>query len=72
METNTTHWSDDNGRITCSAHAGNYLTSAIQAKPNAKKHRTPMGTWEYMNIIEVAEFLAEFGVPCETCRYEAK
>jgi hypothetical protein len=72
METNTTHWSDDNGRITCSDHAGNYLQSAITAKPKAKKHRTPMGTWEYMNSLEVAVFTAECGIPCETCRSEAK
>jgi hypothetical protein len=72
METNTTHWSDDNGRITCSAHAGNYLTSAIQAKPKTKKHRTPIGTWEKLDSLEVAMFMAEFGYCCETCRYEAK
>lgn len=69
--TSTRHWFNDNGSICCEEHAGSYLTAAIEARPRAKSHRTPLGTWELMPADEVAEFLqyTEGKPVCETCRY---
>lgn len=53
----TRYWCDDNGAITCETHAGNYLSSGIKARPNAKTHRTPLGTFEMLHDDEVAELL---------------
>jgi hypothetical protein len=51
----------------CNEHAGDYLHSAIQSKPNAKTHRTPMGTWERLTDEDVTYFTGK-GIPCcENC-----
>lgn len=65
---NTPLWTDGGGTILCSPHAGNYLTSAIDARPRARTHRTPLGTWDLMTSEEVAVLRLEFGpLICETC-----
>lgn len=77
----TTHtqqyWSNDQqGTIYCSDHAGSYLYHAIQSKPKARRHRTPLGDWSLMTEAEVIEFLQflndEMGITtdsiCESCR----
>jgi hypothetical protein len=69
---NTTYWADDNGRITCVNHAGNYLSSAIQTKPKSRVHLTPMALYVRLTKTEVADFTAEFGYCCETCPRETK
>lgn len=66
------YWSDDNGAICCETHAGAYLTASIGAKPKAKSHRTPLGTYELMSEDDVTYFITECGEPCETCRYRNK
>lgn len=75
MSTTTVrYWTDDNGAITCEAHAGNYLTCGIAASPKATEHHTPLGTFELLTDDEVVEFQAFLderlggGSPCETCR----
>lgn len=66
----TTLWSNDNGSLVCERHAGNYLTAAIEARPRAHTHRTPLGTWD---VVDMADLTAEFtahGLPaprCEQC-----
>jgi hypothetical protein len=66
-------WTDDNGRMTCVKHAGSYLSSAIAARPKARRHRTPLGTWERLSEADwfatVEEFrAAELPDPaCESC-----
>lgn len=59
--TNERLWVSDNGSVTCDNHAGVYLASEIKAKPKAKSHRTPLGTWDAyaLNLLG--------GLPCETC-----
>lgn len=62
-------WSNDNGEISCAQHGGSYLRSAIAARPRARAHRTPLGTWERLTAGEVAELARMVGRPvgCETC-----
>ena len=52
-------WIDQNGRVVCEKHAGNYLRSAIAAHPHAQHHRTPLGDW-------ISDHSGRF--PCETCQ----
>lgn len=69
-KTTTRYWANDNGSICCDDHAGAYLTAAMEARPRAKAHRTPLGTWEQLTTLEVTFMRADFGVElCETCRY---
>lgn len=61
------YWEDDNGGITCVAHAGNYLRSAIERDPlarTARSHRTPLGTYRRMTKTEVADFQEFLAVEC--------
>lgn len=61
-------WANDNGAICCQDHAGHYLSSAISARPRAKTHRTPLGTYELLNNLEVTFLSTEYGEICENCR----
>ena len=54
-------WVSDNGDVTCANHAGVYLSAAIQAKPKAKSHLTPLGSWHSYASIDLG------GLPCSTC-----
>ena len=54
-------WVSDNGDVLCANHAGSYLYSAIQARPMARTHRTPLGTWDACT----SEMLG--GLPCSSC-----
>ena len=54
-------WVSDNGDVCCANHAGIYLYHAIQAKPRAKSHRTPLGTWDAY----ASNLLG--GLPCSSC-----
>lgn len=64
-----TLWSNDNGEISCAEHGGSYLRSGISARPNARAHRTPLGTWERVTRADLAELERMVGRPvgCETC-----
>lgn len=73
------YWMDDNGQTVCDEHAGSYLRSAIEARPKARTHHTPLGMWEQMTDEDVSEFtamLAEHGIArthvCETCDWRAR
>jgi hypothetical protein len=54
-------WVSDNGSVTCDEHAGTYLRCAIEARPKAKSHCTPLDNWSMY-----FEHLLG-GLPCETC-----
>lgn len=56
-------WVSDNGDVTCDDHAGMYLRCAIEAKPNAKKHRTPLDSWS----LYFTNLLGGENLVCETC-----
>lgn len=65
---NATHqpvWIDDGGRVTCAAHAGHYLASAIANHPTNTPTlvRTPLGTWEHIDL----DTAAAYDVCCEGC-----
>ena len=64
-----TLWSNDNGQISCAEHGGSYLRCAITARPKARTHRTPLGTWERLTPGDLAELERMIGRPvgCETC-----
>lgn len=67
-------WMDDNGMLSCEAHAGNYLQHAIARRPRAKSHSTPRGRWVLLTDAEVAIIAADCGttVTCESCAYAAR
>ena len=66
-----TYWSDDNGATVCADHAGAYLTAAIQNRPKAATHNTPLGTWERLSQDDVNYFTSEYGYCCETCKFSS-
>ena len=76
METNTTnitYWfNTTTGEQLCPDHSGAYLTASITAKPKAKSHKTPLGTWKIVSAEDVAFFTAEYGNCCEQCAFGAK
>jgi hypothetical protein len=58
-------WVSDNGEVTCEKHGGMYLISAINAKPKAVTHKTPLGSWSlYFTHLTGGENLE-----CESCAY---
>jgi hypothetical protein len=67
---NRTLWMDDNGRIICGRHAGSYLSSAIDARPRASSHRTPLGTWDRLDAMFREEWESIMGSApeCESCK----
>ena len=57
-------WISTNGEVTCEKHAGMYLISAINAKPQFIAHQTPLGDWVlYCN----APWRRK--LECESCAY---
>jgi hypothetical protein len=56
-------WVSDDGDVTCENHAGMYLRCAIEAKPNAKKHNTPLDRWS----LYFTHLLGGENLVCETC-----
>jgi len=56
-------WVSDNGEVTCEDHSGMYLRCAIQAKPKAKQHKTPLGNW----ALYFTHLLGGENLVCETC-----
>lgn len=56
-------WVSDNGDVVCEEHAGMYLRSAIQAKPKATKHDTPLNNWS----LYFTNLLGGENLVCETC-----
>ncbi len=75
----TTLWHDDNGRVLCADHLGHYGQASIAAKPQAKQHRTPLGTIRRYTNDEAADFLTFLAhdlrmvdpTGCETCDYRS-
>jgi hypothetical protein len=61
-------WVEDNGTVLCDEHGGTYLTSAIQQKPKAIKHRTPLGTWRayYTHLLGGADLVCEICTPWDS------
>lgn len=60
-------WSDLNGHIVCSKHAGSYLRVSIAANPGARRHETPITVWDRMTRADCKEIAAAVGFPvrCE-------
>jgi len=56
-------WVSDNGDVTCENHAGMYLKCAIEAKPKAVKHNTPLDRW----ALYFTHLLGGENLVCETC-----
>jgi hypothetical protein len=56
-------WISDNGDVTCEEHAGMYLRCAIEAKPKAKQHKTPLDNW----ALYFTHLLGGENLVCETC-----
>lgn len=63
MATTYNLWVSDNGDVICSNHAGAYLKSSIENKPNAIKHTTPLDTWRAYST----ELLGGALLVCEVC-----
>lgn len=75
LESPKNYWQDDNGRMSCEdvRCAGRYLHMCIQAKPKAKKHSTPLGTYTKLTQAEIADVRSwsddgDQGV-CESCEW---
>lgn len=58
------------GEVLCAGHAGSQLTSAMKARPRAKRWDTSFGTYARVTVTDVAEWkMAGLTMECETCRY---
>ena len=60
----------NNGRISCIAHAGSYLSSAYAASPERASYVTPLDAWERMDTDYIVEWVDLMGSAptCEDCR----
>jgi hypothetical protein len=56
-------WVSDNGDVLCEEHSGTYLNCAIQAKPKAVEHSTPLGNW----ALYFTHLMGGENLVCETC-----
>jgi hypothetical protein len=56
-------WVSDDGDVVCEDHAGVYLKSAIENKPNAKAHSTPLDQWS----LYFTHLLGGENLVCEVC-----
>jgi hypothetical protein len=69
-----TYYENQNGRVCCTDHVGNYATAHLELKPNARRIITPLDVWVRMKDAEVADFqsflvaLGETDI-CESCRH---
>lgn len=43
-----TLWVSNGGVITCANHGGAYLQAAVEARPKARRHTTPLDVWDLM------------------------
>ena len=60
---------DESGSICCFDHAGMYLRTAHAARPSARSHWTPLGTWRVMTEADLMAWIEEFDdePQCEMC-----
>jgi hypothetical protein len=56
-------WISDNGDVLCEEHTGAYLRSAIEAKPKAWSHVTPLDNWS----LYFSDLIGGENLVCETC-----
>jgi len=63
MTNNNKLWISDNGDVTCENHAGAYLKSAIETKPKAISHITPLDNWS----LYYTHLIGGENLVCETC-----
>jgi hypothetical protein len=61
-------WVSDNGDVVCENHAGTYLKCAIEAKPKAIEHSTPLDNWGlyFTHLIGGANLVCEVCVPWDS------
>lgn len=64
----------NSGDMTCRAHAGMSLSAALEAKPRARKFRTPFGDYARATALDVASWRLsnvsngmDIAFECETC-----
>jgi hypothetical protein len=63
-------YQSNGGVVTCAAHGGAYLESALMADPDARRIVTPLDVWERLTVAEVAEWTNYTdGAPCDGNRY---
>lgn len=63
-----TYFVSNGGELTCSHHAGAYLTAALIERPKGRKFTTPLGVWERLASAEVETMFTDLGFCCETCK----
>jgi hypothetical protein len=58
-------WVSNKGDVICEDHAGTYLRCAIEAKPKAIKHKTPLDDWSlyFTHLLGGADLVCEVCVP---------
>lgn len=61
-----TLWASNSGVISCTTHGGGYLQASVKARPNARRHITPLDVWERLNDDEIPALAYELGLEPET------
>ena len=57
-------WVSNTGHVACPEHGGMYLRTAIERRPKARRHATPLDAWELVPVAELD------GLRCEGCPAE--
>lgn len=64
-------WTDLGGSLYCLEHAGGYLQAAVEARPKARSHSTPITVWRLVTDKDRDEWDSYGDLPpmtCERCR----
>jgi len=62
-------WISEGGRTVCEDHGGMYLQRAIELRPNAKSHKTPLDHWA--RVVE-GQIDGGWVWRCEECEAHSK
>jgi hypothetical protein len=58
-------WVSNGGVISCTKHGGGYLQASVEARPNARRHTTPLDVWDLIPADEIPLVAKELGVEPE-------
>lgn len=68
-----TLWVSNGGVISCANHGGAYLQAAVEARPKARRHTTPLDVWDRIDDNEIPAIAKELGCApdalCEGASY---
>ncbi len=63
-------WMNQNGRLSCTEHGGQYLKAAVASNPPGRAHETPIDHWLLIGEDDepAIKIALDTDTLCETCR----